>query len=163
MSGALRRPVWALHVLIVGLALHNLVMSQLYRAGVRGNALSAIAAWKDVLVVGALALVLWSRRGLRPAGASDWLALAFGVLVLVYALLPQSLLGGGATHKGVLYGVRHDLLPVLAYFLGSGVALTPAERGRLCRTVLVTAGGVALIGLLDVYLVPLSWWRHSAG
>ena len=25
----LRRPVWALHVLIVGLALHNLVMSQL--------------------------------------------------------------------------------------------------------------------------------------
>ena len=54
MSRLSRRPVWALHVLIVGLALHNLVMSQLYRAGVRGNWLSAVAAWKDVLLLGAL-------------------------------------------------------------------------------------------------------------
>ena len=28
---------------------------------------------------------------------------------------------------------------------------------------LFTAAGVAVYGLLDVYLVPLSWWRHSAG
>ena len=58
-----RRPVWALHVLVVGLALHNLVMSQLYRAGLRGAALSAIASWKDVLLVAAVAVV-WARR--RP-------------------------------------------------------------------------------------------------
>jgi O-antigen ligase/polysaccharide polymerase Wzy-like membrane protein len=160
---ALRRPVWALHVLIVGLAFHNLVMSQLYRAGVRGNALSAVAAWKDVLLVGALALVLWSRRGLRFEGAADWLAVAFGLFVLVYAVVPQSVLGGGATHKGVLYGVRHDLLPVLAYFLGRGLALSGEELRKLCRTVLYTAGAVAVYGVLDVYLVPLSWWRQSAG
>jgi O-Antigen ligase len=159
----LRRPVWVLHVLIVGLALHNLVMSQLYRAGIRGNALSAVAAWKDVLVVGALLVVVWQRRGLRLDGAADWLALAFGVIVLVYAVIPQSVLGGGATHKGVLYGVRHDELPVVAYFLGSGLALTREELARLCRTVLVTAAGVAAYGLLDVFFVPLSWWRHSAG
>ena len=105
------RPVWALHVLIVGLAVHNLVMSQLYRAGVRGNALSAVAAWKDVLLVGALALVLVStgRRGLRLEGLTDWLAVAFGAFVVVYALLPQSILGGGATHKGV--AVRHTARP----------------------------------------------------
>ena len=62
MSRVSRRPVWALHVLIVGLALHNLVMSQLYRAGVRGSWLSAVSAWKDVLLLGALARVV-----LRPA------------------------------------------------------------------------------------------------
>ena len=56
---SLRRPVWALYVLIVGLAVHNLVMSQLWRAGVRGGALSAIAGWKDVLLLVALALVVW--------------------------------------------------------------------------------------------------------
>src|SRR5205823_1609485 len=66
-----RRPVWALHVLVVGLALHNLVMSQLYRAGVRGAPLSAIAAWKDVLLVAVVALSHGVRdrrwgRGLRP-------------------------------------------------------------------------------------------------
>ncbi len=128
-----RRPVWALHALVVGLALHNLVMSQLYRAGVRGAPLSAIAAWKDALLVAAVAAV-WARR--RPFALSpvDWLALAFAGFVLLYAVIPQSVLGGGATHKGVLYGTRHDLLPVLAYFLGRGLDLT-----------------------------PLSWWRQSAG
>jgi hypothetical protein len=156
------RPVWALHVLIVGLALHNLVMSQLYRAGVRGAALSAIAAWKDVLLAAAVVLV-WARRPRPALVVVDWLALAFAALVLLYAVIPQSALGGGATYKGVLYGTRHDLLPVLAYVLGRGLALSPAERSRVCRTVLVTAGVVALYGLLDVYLVPLSWWRHSAG
>jgi hypothetical protein len=160
----LKRPVWALHVLIVGLALHNLVMSQLWRAGVRAGALTVVSAWKDVLLLGALALVVRARRGLPfKAAPQDWLALAFGALVVLYALLPQSWLGGGATHKGVLYAARHDLLPVGAYFLGRGLDLTGEERSRLCRTVLAVAVGVAVFGLLDVYLVPLSWWRSSQG
>ena len=161
---SLRRPVWALHVLVVGLALHNLVMSQLWRAGVRGGALTVVSAWKDVLLLAALALVVSARRGLPfNASPADWLALAFGAFVVLYGVLPQSWLGGGATHKGVLYGARHDLLPVGAYFLGRGLDLTDRERSRLCRTVLATAAGVALFGLVDVYAVSLSWWRHSAG
>ena len=159
-----RRPVSALHVLIVGLALHNLVMALLWRAGVRGAALTVVAAWKDVLLLGALVLVVAARRGLPfKASPSDWLALAFGALVVLYGLLPQSWLGGDATHKGVLYAARHDLLPVGAYFLGRGLDLTEQERSRLCRTVLAVAAAVAAYGLLDVYLVPLSWWRDSAG
>ena len=160
----LRRPVWALHVLIVGLALHNLVMSQLWRAGVRGTALTVVSAWKDALLVLALALVIRARRGLPfKASASDWLGLAFGALIVLYGLLPQSWLGGDATHKGVLYAARHDLLPVGAYFLGRGLDLREGERSALCRTVLATAALIAAFGLIDVYAVPLSWWRHSAG
>src|SRR5205807_10530 len=116
---SLKRPVWALHMLIVGLALHNLVMSQLWRAGVRGTALTVIAAWKDVLLLAAVVLVVLARRGLPfKATASDWLALLFGAFVILYGVLPQAWLGGGATHKGVLYGARHDLLPLGAYLLG---------------------------------------------
>src|ERR1700759_5248750 len=125
--------VRALQVLIVGLALHNLVMSELLRAGVRGGALTVISAWKDVLLLVALALVL---PRLRVAGWADALALVFGALVVLYGVLPQSWLGGGATHKGVLYAARHDLLPVGAYFLGRGLDLTQSERARLCRTLL---------------------------
>ncbi|MDX6475328.1 MAG: hypothetical protein QOH95_839 [Gaiellaceae bacterium] len=159
-----KRPVWALHVLIVGLALHNLVISQLWRAGVRGTALTAVAAWKDVLLLAAVALVVWGRRGLPfKATPCDWLALAFGLFVVLYGVLPQSLLGGGATHKGVLFGARHDLLPVGAYFLGRGLDLTADDRARLCQTVLSVAAIVAAFGLIDVYAVPLSFWRHSAG
>ena len=162
MSVNWRRPVWALHVLIVGLAFHNLVMSQLWDAGVRGSALSVVAAWKDVLLLLALVLVVWGRRRLpRPSSWADWLALLFGAFVVLYGVLPQSWLGGGATHRGVLYAARHDLLPVGAYFLGRGLALTPQERARVCRTMLATAVVVAVYGLIDVYAVPLSWWRHS--
>jgi O-antigen ligase/polysaccharide polymerase Wzy-like membrane protein len=161
---SLRRPVWALHVLIVGLALHNLVMSQLYRAGFRGTSLTVISAWKDVLLLGALAAVVLARRA-EPTRLSpvDWLALGFAGLVILYGLLPQSVLDGGATHKGALYAARHDLLPVGAYFLGRGLALDSRERSQLCRTVLAVAAGVALYGILDVYLVSLGWWRNSAG
>ncbi|HZT16796.1 MAG TPA: O-antigen ligase family protein [Gaiellaceae bacterium] len=155
------RPVWALHVLIVGLALHNLAMAELWQAGVRGTALTVVSAWKDVLLLLALLLVVRA-RGLRaPSTAGDVLGLVFGIFVVVYGLLPQSLLGGGATHRGVLYAARHDLLPVGAYFLGRGLDLTARERVRVCRTVLATAAVVAVYGLVDVYAVPLSWWRHS--
>src|SRR5689334_21057773 len=160
----LRRPVWVLYVLIVGLAVHNLVMSQLWRAGVRGGALTVVAAWKDVLLLVALVLVWWGRRG-RPftPRTPDWLALAFGGFVVLYGVLPQSWLGGGATHKGVLYAARHDLLPVGAYFLGRGLDLTETERARFCRVILGVAAFVAAFGLVDVYLVPLSFWRDFAG
>ncbi len=154
----------ALEVLIVGLALHNLVVSELWRAGVRGASLSAISAWKDVLLVVALAVLLRAHGARRfTLTTADKLALGFGAFVVVYGLLPQSWLAGHATHKGVLYAARHDLLPVGAYFLGRGLALTESERSRLCRLVLATAAVVAVFGLIDVYAVPLSYWRGSAG
>ena len=160
---ACNRPVWALHVLIVGLALHNLVMAQLWHAGLRGSALSAVSAWKDVLLVGALAAV--SLGSPRPAAGADRRRLAGARLRRVRRCCTASsrsrVLGGGATHKGVVFAARHDLLPVAAYLLGRGLDLTAEERSRLCRTVLFTAAGVAAYGLADVYLVPLSWWRHN--
>jgi O-Antigen ligase len=159
-----KRSVLALQVLIVGLAFHNVVMAFLWRAGVRGTALTVVSAWKDVLLLVALVLVVRERRRLPFDGRlTDWLALLFGALVCLYGLLPQSVLGGGATHKGVLYAGRHDLLPVAAYFLGRGLDLSERERSRLCHTVLATAAFVAAFGLIDVYAVPLSFWRPAAG
>ena len=58
------RPIVALYVFIVGLALHNLAMALLYDAGVHGNALDAVQAWKEVLLATAVARVAW--EGVRP-------------------------------------------------------------------------------------------------
>jgi hypothetical protein len=160
-----RRPVWALYALVVGLALHNVVMAMLWRAGVRGGALTVISAWKEALLLLALVLVVAERRAL-PVSRSfvpDVLALVFAAFLVVYALIPQSVLDGGATHEGIAYALRHDLLIVGAYFLGRGLELTEVERARFCRVVLATAALVAVVGLVDVYAVPLSWWRESAG
>lgn len=157
-----RRPVWALHVLVVGLALHNLVISQLWHAGVRGGALTVVSAWKDVLLLAALAAVVRARRGLPfSATPTDWLALGFAVFVVLYAVLPQSALGGDASVKGVLYALRHDLLPVEAYFLGRALQLSAVERRSLVRTILATATVLAVLGLADVFLVHLQWWRTN--
>ena len=161
----LRRPVWALYVLVVGLAVHNFVMAMLWRAGVRGGALTVISAWKEALLLIALVLVVAERRALPFSRrfVPDLLALAFAAFVVVYALIPQSVLEGGATNKGIAYALRHDLLIVGAYFLGRGLDLTDKERARLCHVVLATAAFVAVVGLVDVYAVSLAWWRLSAG
>jgi len=50
-----RLPRVALLVLLVGLALHNLAMALLWQAGIRDTALDVVAAWKDALLIVAVA------------------------------------------------------------------------------------------------------------
>jgi hypothetical protein len=149
-------------VLVVGLAVHNFAMAELWDAGVRGFWLDVVSAWKEVVLFAALALVVRARRGVPfKATGADWLALAFAALVVLYALVPQGWLGGGATTRGVLYGARHDLLPVAAYVLGRGLDLTRDDMRRLSFTIVATACAVAAFGLVDVYAISLQWWRES--
>ncbi|MGZ8696349.1 MAG: O-antigen ligase family protein [Gaiellaceae bacterium] len=161
-----RRPVFALYAWIVGLAAHNAVMASLYGAGVRGGTLTALQAWKEILLGVALARVALEvlRTGrlafrIHPA---DVLALAFAALVCVYAVLPQDWLGGTADRSAVGLALKHDLVPVGAYFLGRSVIIRGDELVRLVWTVVGTAAAVAVLGLLDDFLVPISWWRDSA-
>jgi hypothetical protein len=156
------RPIWALYVFVVGLALHNIVMAELWDAGLHGAALEVVSAWKEVLLLVALVLVVIA-RGRFPfdGAAADWLAVAFGGFVVAYAVIPQSALGGAATHHGVLLGVRHDLVPVAAYFLGRGLDLTRRDLHRIGAILLATAAAVTVFGLVDIYAIPLSWWRGS--
>jgi hypothetical protein len=148
-------------VLVAGLALHNLAMAELWDLGVRGAALDIAAAWKDVLLAGALAAAVWGSRSLPTSLWADRLALAFAGLVLLYWLLPQSWLDGGATSRGELFAARHDLLPVAAYFLGRLLVLSAPAWRRVSLALAGTAVLLALWGLVDVYFVPLQWWRDS--
>jgi hypothetical protein len=160
-----RRPVAALYVFVVGLALHNAAMAALYEAGVRGATLTAIAAWKEILLAAALLRVgrdAWRERALpfRP-GLVDALALAFAALVVVYAVVPQASLGGHAGSKAIGLALKHDLVPVGAFFLGRALRLGRTELRRLGWTLLGTAALVAAVGLVDVYAVPIGWWRTN--
>jgi len=160
-----RRPVAALYAFVVGLALHNAVMAALYAGGVRGSTLTAIAAWKEILLAVALARVIRDsaaarRLPFRP-GVVDWLALAYGLLVVVYALVPQSALGGGAGRHAVALAAKHDLVPVGAFFLGRSLRIDRDDLRRLAWTLLGTAAFVAALGLVDVYAVSIGWWRTN--
>ena len=157
-----RLPRIALAVFIVGLAAHNLVMAELWHAGVRGASLDVVAAWKDVLLAAALAVALLAAGRLPSWLWADRLALVYAALVLLYWVIPQGWLGdGAATQKGQLLAARHDLIPVAAYFLGRLLVLTPATWRRLSLALVAVAVAVTAWGLADVYLVPLQWWRDS--
>ena len=156
-----RLPRVALVVFVVGLAVHNLVMAELWDAGIRGASLDVVAAWKDVLLAAALAAAILGARSLPVRLWADRLALVYAAFVLLYWLLPQSWLDGAATQRGQLFAARHDLIPVAAYFLGRLLVLTRAAWRRVSLALVGLAVALTVWGLVDVYLVPLQWWRDS--
>jgi hypothetical protein len=161
-----RRPIAALYLWILGLAVHNAVGAALYGAGVRGSALTAIQAWKEILLavgLGRLAVDAVRARALpfRPR-LVDGLALAYGVLVCIYAVIPQHALGGAADRHAVGLALKHDLIPVAAYFLGRAVLVRREQLVTLAWTLIGAAAVVAAWGLIDDYAIPISWWRRSA-
>ena len=83
------------------------------------------------------------------------------MLVVVYAFVPQSALGGGATRHTVALAAKHDLVPVGAFLLGRSVRIGRDELRRLAWTLLGTAAFVAALGIADVYAVPIGWWRTN--
>ena len=161
-----RRPVFALYAWIVGLAAHNAVMAALYGAGVRGGALTAIQAWKEILLGVALARVavdaLRAGRLAFRVQPADVVAVAFAAVVCVYAVLSQDWLGGTADRSAIGLALKHDLVPVGAYFLGRSVILRREELVRLVWTIVGASAAVAVLGLLDDFFIPISWWRDSA-
>jgi O-Antigen ligase len=151
----------ALIALVVGLAVHNAAMAQLWDLGVRGNLLDAVAAWKEVLLAVAAAVLAWQLRDRVTIGVVDTLAAAYAVAVLIYLLVPQGVLDGEATTRGELLAFRHHLLPVGGYVLGRLIGTLRRDLSWLGAAVVLTAAGVAFLGLLDLAVVELQAWRGS--
>ena len=157
-----RFPRYALYAFIALLPLHNLAMALLWDLGLRDTPLDVVSAWKELLLGVALALVVWRQRGLPfKATATDWLALAYAGFVILYALIPQSWLGGDASARAIALALRHDLTPVAAYFLGRGLHFGRDELRRIGLILLAAATAVAAWGLIDIYAIPLDTWRNS--
>jgi hypothetical protein len=161
-----RRPVVALYLWIVGVALHNSVGAALYGAGVRGAALTAIQAWKEILLAIGLGRVVFDIEATRALPfrprVVDWLAVAYGVLVCIYAVIPQHALDGAASSHAVALALKHDLVPLGAYFLGRSLVVRRDQLVPIAWTLIAVAAVVAAWGLIDDYAISISWWRSSA-
>ena len=136
-------------------------MAQLWELGVRGTTLDVAAAWKEALLLVALLVVAWHVRRLPAVRAADVLAASYSLAIVVYWLLPQSVLDGGATTRGELLALRHHLFPVAAYALGRLVSAAWPARERVGRLVAVAAVVVVVVGLVDLAFIPLQSWRDS--
>ena len=151
----------ALVVLVVGLALHNAAMAQLWDLGVRGVRLDVVAAWKEVLLLVGIATLAWALRDRVAISAVDVLAGAYVLFVLAYALVPQGWLDGEASNRGELLALRHHLLPVGGYAIGRLLGTLRRDTSWLGVAAVLTAAGVAVVGLVDVAVVSLQAWRDS--
>jgi hypothetical protein len=151
----------ALVALVAGLALHNAAMAQLWDLGIRGDRLDVVAAWKEALLAVAVAVLAWSLRDRVTITVVDALAGAYTLAVLVYAVVPQDWLGGEATARGELLAIRHHLLPVGGYVLGRLLGTVRRETSWLGAALVLTAAGLAFVGLLDLMVVSLQAWRDS--
>lgn len=137
-------------------------MAELWELGIRGLPLDVVSAWKEALLAVALGVVVWTHRGIPfKSTSTDGLALAFAAFVVVYAVIPQDWLGGNASGRGILYGLRHGLTPVAAYVLGRSLHLGRNDLRRVGALILGAAAVVAAWGLIDVYAIPLDAWRNS--
>ena len=145
----------------MGLALHNVAMAQLWELGVRGTTLDVVAAWKEAVLLVALLVVAWHVRHKPAVNAADALAASYAIVIAVYWLIPQDVLGGEATARGELLALRHHLFPAAAYALGRLAAFAWEERGRLGGLIALSAVVVAVVGLLDLAFVSLQAWRES--
>jgi hypothetical protein len=153
------RPIFALYGLAVGLVLHNTVFMLLFAAGARGWQLTVAQSWKEILLgVAVVSVYRHGRLPFRPRPV-DAAALLFALVVVLYALIPQDVLGGQAGARAELYGTRHFLVAVGAYLLGRGLAPGRAELRKLALVVLGTAAVAAVAGIAEEYLVSVQSWR----
>src|SRR5207244_7978824 len=80
----------------------------------------------------------------------------------IYAVIPQNVLGGAAASHAVGLALKHDLVPVAAYFLGRSLVVRREQLVPIAWTLIGAAAIVAAWGLIDDYAIPISWWRSSA-
>ena len=160
-----RRPFVALGLLIVGMAFHNFVIMLLIRSGTPEVLVRSVQGWKEAILL-LLTLValsrLWHQRHqnqLGPTIASDWIALVFAIVCIVYFAIPPSVLGSDATLSQRLVGLRTLALIPLLYFLGRTVmAADDRERLIVVYLGLGAASVVTLFGVVELFLVPTRAW-----
>ena len=158
-----KSPFRALGILVAGMAFHNFVLMVLIRLNTPAVLIRAVQAWKEILLaVLCLAAVAFARSHLRRLPrllVPDWIAVAFTVIVIGYAILQLLSRGNGATLAQVLVSLRLALLMPLLYMFGRIFLPRGSEDLGFTRGAILAAAGVlGLFGLWELWFVPTRDW-----
>ena len=160
-----RHPYIGLGLIVAGMAFHSFLLMVLLRLGTPHALVRIAQAWKEVLIAALSALavaLLWRRKRDASLGAlvlADWVAIVFATLIVIYVLLPSSVLHSSVTVTQRLLGFRIAALIPLMYFFGRWLGATD-ERERLTVAWLCLGAGavVAVFGLFELWFVPTRIW-----
>ena len=164
-----RRPFVGLGVLVGGMAFHNFALMVLLALHTPPALIRVVQSWKELVLVLLSLLAVrqllraresWQVRRLLPRLIpTDWIALAFALVLIVYLLLPSSVLPGSANFLQRLAAFRTAALIPLLYALGR-VFSSPSELDlRDAYWLIVGAGAVVgAFGLYELWLVPTATW-----
>jgi hypothetical protein len=160
-----RRPFVGLGVLVGGMAFHNFAIMVLLALHTPAALIRVVQSWKELVLLllslMALTQLLRARQSwrVRRLIAMDWIAIAFAAVLIVYLLLPSSLLPGSANFLQRLAAFRTAALIPLLYALGR-VHSKPTETDlRDAYWVIVGAGAVVgAFGMYELWFVPTATW-----
>ncbi len=162
---AWRHPFIGLGLLVAGMAFHSFLVMVLLALGTPTALVRAFQVWKELLIAALTVFVLvaiWHERrqgGAARLNTTDWLAVVFALLTIVYFLIPGSILHSGANLSQRLVGFRIAFLIPLLYFLGRRIA--PADDREQLVVVWMCVGAgviVAILGLIELWFVPTHVW-----
>jgi hypothetical protein len=160
-----RHPFIGLGLLVAGMAFHSFVLMVLLRLGTPYLLVRVFQGWKEILIALLTVIALtriWRDRRSGKTGSflpTDWVALAFAVLLIIYFLLPESILHSGTSFGQRLVGFRVAALIPLIYFVGR--RLEPADDSELGTVLWLCLGAgavVTLFGLFELFFVPTRMW-----
>jgi hypothetical protein len=165
LRSIIRAPFRALGVLVAGMAVHNFVLMILLRLGTPGPLVRVAQAWKEGLLLVLLGLVLlmgyrrWIAGRMPKLRLMDLLMIALTAVVLVYFLVPASVLHGQASFSQRVLGLRVLILIPLLYLFGR---VFPArQRSDLAWVAGLLLGSAALVGVfgtIELWFIPTRRW-----
>ena len=160
-----RRPFLGLGVLVAGMAFHNFVLMVLLVLRTPPLLIRIVQGWKELVLALLVALAItrllpmrsqWKWRRLT---AMDWIAIAFTAVLIVYLLLPSSLVPASANFVQRVLAFRTAALIPLIYFLAR-VFSRPQDRDLEYTGWLIVGAGavVGAFGLYELWFVPTAQW-----
>jgi hypothetical protein len=159
----IKSPFRALGVLVAGMMVHNFVLMILLRLQTPTVLVRLAQAWKEGILLLLLVLAVLAAYRQLPKlprlRVLDWMLIAFTGIVLLYFLLPSSLLHGPAGLTQRVLGLRVLLLIPLLYFFGR--IFPPQRRSDLTWVATLLVGCAALVGvfgMVELWVVPTRQW-----
>lgn len=150
------RPRRIVEVLAFGLPAQTIALG-LLTALQAGVLVTVAAAWKEAVLLMAIAVVLLTRRAATRLTFPDYGMMAYGLLVTAEALFPV----GGSDINHLILGYRQAMVPVALYALGRLLPFNSTQIRRALTVVVVAASAVAAIALLDRILVLDDLWKNT--